>query len=332
VSISSEIYRLKLFSIEYNTLFKFGHLLINQIPQPQIMRLFSLLFAVWFGFSFAYAQEEDTVSLEEVEAYQNYLIDSIEQSFTYQYGAVDIQEGLATINVPDGYKFLDGPQSEYVLSDLWGNPPSECLGLLFPEDITPLSDEFTYVVEVTYSEEGYIEDDDAADIDYDELLEEMQKDAEDGNAARVEQGYEPIELVGWASEPFYDQSAKKLHWAKELKFGESEVNTLNYNIRVLGRKGYLNMNAIGDIGILPAFKEDIDVILSSVEFNEGYKYSNFDPDLDEVAAYGIGGLIAGKVLAKAGFFAMLLKFWKVIAVGVVAAFAALKNKIFGSSE
>lgn len=295
------------------------------------MKNLLLALAICCGLHPAYAQD-DTLSVEEIEAYQNYLVDSIEQSFNYQYGSVELHDGLATLTVPSGYKFLDAPQSEYVLTDLWGNPPSECLGLLFPEDISPLSDNFTYVVEVSYSEDGYIEDDDAADIDYEELLEEMQQDAESANEARVEQGYEPIQLVGWASAPFYDQSSKKLHWAKELKFGDAEVNTLNYNIRILGRKGYLNMNAIGDIGILPAFKEDIDVILGSVEFNEGYRYSNFDPDLDEVAAYGIGGLIAGKVLAKAGVFAALLKFWKVIAVAVVAAFAALKNKIFGSGE
>jgi uncharacterized membrane-anchored protein len=139
-------------------------------------------------------------------------------------------------------------------------------------------------------------------------------------------------LIGWASEPYYDQANKKLHWAKELKFGESEVNTLNYNIRILGRKGYLNMNAIGDMDALPDFQRDIDKILASVEFNEGQRYSDFNPDIDEVAAIGIGGLIAGKVLAKAGFFAMLLKFWKVIAVGAVAAFSMLRKKIFGSKD
>lgn len=280
--------------------------------------------------SIAFAQE-DTALIEEVVDVQS-IMDSINGSFNYRYGTVNLIDGVASITVPEGYKFLDSEQSSYVMTDLWGNPPSECLGMLFPEEISPVSDNFTYAVEITYSEDGYIEDDDAEDIDYDDLLEEMQSDAEEENSMRAEEGYPTIELVGWASPPYYDKASKKLHWAKELNFEGSEVNTLNYNIRILGRKGYLNMNAIGDIDVLPAFKNDINEILASVEFNEGYKYSNFNPDIDEVAAYGIGGLIAGKVLAKAGFFAALLKFWKVIALAIIGAFAAFKKKIFGGGE
>ncbi len=37
-----------------------------------------------------------------------------------------------------------------------------------------------------------------------------------------------------------------------------------------------------------------------------------------------------KSVAKAGFFALLLKFWKFIAIGAVALFTALKGKIFGN--
>ncbi len=274
---------------------------------------------------------QDQVITEEELAYEA-VLDSIEKSFKYEYGVIRLKDGVASINVPEGYKFLGAEQSAYVLSDLWGNPPSEVLGLLFPEDISPLSDNFTYAVEVTYSEDGYVEDEDAEDIDYDDLLEEMQKEAREGNSARVAQGYGEIELVGWASEPFYDQENKKLHWAKELKFEGTDVNTLNYNIRILGRKGYLNMNAIGDMDVLPLFNKDIDAILKSAEFNEGYTYADFDAGLDDVAAYGIGGLVAGKVLAKVGFFAVLLKFWKFIAVGVVGLFSVFKKKIFGSKE
>lgn len=256
-------------------------------------------------------------------------IDSIENALSYEHGSIDLMNGVATIHIPSGYKFLNSEQSEYVLSEIWGNPPSESLGMLFPEDVSPISDNFTFAVEVTYSNDGYIEDSDAEDIDYDELLESMQNDTELANKDREELGYENIELIGWASEPFYDKQNKKLHWAKELKFGSYEVNTLNYNIRVLGREGYLNLNAIGDMDVLPQIQTDIDYILNSVEFNEGYAYNDFDSSVDKVAAYGIGGLIAGKMLAKAGMFAGLLKFWKVIVIGAVGLFGAFKKRIFG---
>jgi len=256
-------------------------------------------------------------------------LDSIENSFTYQYGTIELAGGVASLTVPEGYKFLDSEQSEYVLTELWGNPPQPCLGLLFHENSSPM-DDMDYAVEITYEEEGFIEDDDAEDIDYDELLEELQADALASNEQRNELGYESVELVGWASPPYYDKVNKKLHWAKELAFSDTEGTTLNYNIRVLGRRGYVVMNAIGDMEVLPTFQNDIDDILGSVEFLDGNRYADFNPDIDEVAAYGIGGLVAGKLLAKAGFFAVLLKFWKIIAVAVVGLFTVLKGKIFGS--
>jgi uncharacterized membrane-anchored protein len=289
-----------------------------------------LLLCFCFIYLNTIAQEKnDDLIKKEQKLYQQ-KIDSINNSFTYEYGKVDIKDGIAEVDVPDNYKFLNSKQSNYVLTELWGNPPSDILGLLFPKNTSPLDENFTYAVEITYSEDGYIKDGDAKDLDYDELLEEMKDDTSSENGERTKQGYPTIELVGWASKPFYDEAEKKLHWAKEISFEGDEVNTLNYNIRVLGRKGYLNLNAIGTIDVLPTFKNDVNQILKSVHFSKGNKYSDFNPDIDEVAAYGIGGLIAGKFLAKLGFFALILKFWKILAVAVVGAFSIFKKKIFKS--
>ncbi|WP_228237414.1 DUF2167 domain-containing protein [Allomuricauda sp. M10] len=283
--------------------------------------------------SFAFSQTDTTeTNIELDEAAYQQILDSINNSYTFQKGSIPLGNDLATLHVPEGFKFLNAEQSQQVLTDLWGNPPSETMGMLFPEDISVVGDNFTYAIEITYSEEGYIEDDDADDIDYDDLMEDMQESAIEENKERTKLGYPTAEIVGWAAEPFYDQSSKKLHWAKEIKFEGMEMNTLNYNIRVLGRKGYLNLNAISDMDKLPLVQTNIDRVISSAEFNPGNRYSDFNPDLDEVAAYGIGGLIAGKVLAKVGFFAAILKFWKVIAIGIVAAFGTLRKRIFGSKN
>ncbi|TGL24208.1 DUF2167 domain-containing protein [Leptospira yanagawae] len=244
----------------------------------------------------------------------------------YQTGNVTIGDKLATIKVPKGFKFLDAKQSQFVLHEVWGNPLNESiLGMLFKSDQSPISENFTYALTYSFSEDGYVSDSDVNEINYDELLKSMKEDISEGNEARIKEGYPAMELVGWANKPFYDASSKKLHWAKEIKFEGDAVNTLNYNIRILGRKGILELNAISDVEKLKLVQNDIPAILASTEFNDGEKYSDYSPGIDKMAAYGIGGLIAGKVLAKAGFFALLLKFWKVIALGAIAALGFLKK-------
>jgi len=170
---------------------------------------------------------------------------------------------------------------------------------------------------------GYVKDDDADDIDYDDLLKEQQKEFEDENPQRVKDGYSTIKFIGWASTPFYDKDKKVLHWAKELKFGDDSLSTLNYNLRVLGRKGVFMLNAVASLSEMDEVKASIGKVISSVEFNDGDKYANFNPDVDNVAAWTIGGLVAGKILAKVGFFAIIVKFWKLIALGVAGAGAAI---------
>lgn len=259
--------------------------------------------------------------------------DSIEKSLKYEHGIIELDNGIGKIKIPKGFKYLNAQQAEKVLVDVWGNPKSETpsLGMIMLENqgVTGMNG---YVFNIEYDAIGYVKDDDADDIDYDELLTQMKEDSKAENEIRVKEGYEPITIVGWAAKPFYDKDRKILHWAKEIKFGKDEVNTLNYNIRILGRKGVLVLNAISTVKELPLVKKDISKVLNIVEFNDGYRYDQFDSNVDDVAAWTIGGLVAGKVLAKVGFFAAILKFWKVIAIAFLAFFGKIKNMIFGNKE
>jgi uncharacterized membrane-anchored protein len=246
------------------------------------------------------------------------LIDSLEASLHYQQGEIKLKNDLGTLIVPDGFRYLDGKQSRYVLEDLWGNPEDTVvMGMIVPENTGVLGDN-SWAFIITYDEMGYVKDDDAGEIDYDELLDEMKADSKGENEFREKEGYEPIEFVGWASKPFYDEDKKVLHWAKEIKFGDNEYNTLNYNVRILGRKGVMIFNAVAPMGELSEVQKSITPVLASFTYADGAKYKDFDPELDDVAAWTIGGLVAGKVLAKVGILALLLKYIKVIAIAVGA--------------
>lgn len=231
---------------------------------------------------------------------------AVEKALTYQTGEVKLEDGLAVVKLPDGYRYLDPRQSATVLTELWGNPPgSTCLGMLWAPGQTPMGDD-SWAVIIQFEEDGYVKDDDADKIDYDDLLKDMQASVDAGNEDRVKAGYAPMRLVGWAEKPFYDKAEHKLHWAKELRLEGSERSSLNYNIRILGRRGVLVLNAVAPMAALAAVKEGIPGILKSVEFQEGHRYSEFNPDVDKVATYGIAGLVAGGVLAKVGFFKVLI--------------------------
>jgi uncharacterized membrane-anchored protein len=256
-------------------------------------------------------------------------IDSIENSFSYEHGTIQLRNGIGKIVIPPGFKYLNAAQSEKVLVDYWGNPKEAdmTMGMILPEDQSVMA-ESGYVFNVEYNEIGFVKDDDADDINYDDLLKDLQKETEEANAERLKEGYDAITFVGWAAKPFYDKDRKILHWARELKFGSNrKVNTLNYNVRILGRKGVLVLNAIATMQELAAVQRDVPKVLNIVQFSDGFRYKDFDSSIDNVAAWTIGGLVAGKILAKIGFFALFLKFWKLIALAVVAFFSTLWKKI-----
>jgi uncharacterized membrane-anchored protein len=264
------------------------------------------------------------------------------ESLDRQTGQIKLADGIATLSVPDNFYYLSPADAEKVLVEVWGNPPGgSTLGMLFPEQYTPF-DTDAWGVTLAYEEDGYVSDDNADSIDYDELLQQMQQDVADASEQRVQQGYDKIALLGWAERPHYNSAAKKMYWAKELVFGddsgERDDHTLNYNIRVLGRQGVLVMNFIAGMPQLAEINAQLDPVLAMANFETGHRYEDFDPDLDKVAAYGLGALVAGKVLAKTGMLAVLLlglkKFWVLGLVALYGVFKALfrrrKNK--GTAE
>ena len=284
--------------------------------------LLALALLVWSPPLLAQSSDPDAMTAEQFEA-----------SLDYQQGDIPLGDGVATLHVPEGYRYLAPDDAARLLTDGWGNPPGgSTLGMLFPADVSPLSDEGWGVV-ITFDEDGYVDDEEAAEIDYASLLREMREGMAEENEERTRLGYETLTLIGWAAPPRYDSAANKLYWAKELKFGDAEDHTLNYNIRVLGRRGVLVLNAVASMDQLEPIEADMRDVLGLVEFNPGHRYADFVPGTDKVAAYGIGALIAGKVAAKAGFFkvilAGLLAMKKFVIVAVLGIGAALRGWLRG---
>jgi uncharacterized membrane-anchored protein len=257
--------------------------------------------------------------------------EEFEAKLGYKTGTINLPGGMATIRLPQSFRFLGEEGSRRLLTEAWGNPPAAAegvIGMLVPARVSPLTSEGWGIV-ITYEEDGYVDDSDAAKIDYDKLLKEMQDAAASRNDERRKQGLPPVTLVGWAEPPSYDSAAHKLYWAKELAFGGEPEHTLNYNIRILGRRGVLVLNAVSDMKQLPAIRKEARSVLSAVEFKEGHRYQDYLPGKDKAAAYGITGLIAGAAAAKAGFFKVIwlaiLGLKKFLVLAVVALGAALKH-------
>lgn len=227
----------------------------------------------------------------------------------FRHGDITLENGIAQLAVGDSYYFLGPQDGAYVLEQLWGNPPDDTvLGMVFPAEMTPLHD--TWGMVLTYDPMGHVSDEDAEGYDYDALLSDMQAETRNESAWRVENGYETIELVGWAEPPHYDSTGRKLYWAQHLRFGGDETDTLNYNIRALGREGVLVLNVVAGMDLIDEVRAAAPDLLAMTSFTDGNRYADFDPSLDKVAAVGIGGLIAGKAVAKTGLLVVLLAFLK----------------------
>jgi len=291
------------------------------------MRLSSILAICFAALLISLPAQAEDVPVNAYDSAEAFL-----DSMKFHQGRVKLPGGIAALDVPDAFHYIGTEDSKRFLEQGWGNPDgSGQIGMLLPVGVDPFG-EAAWAVVIRYQEDGYVSDKDAAKIDYDEMLESMQTATVETNREREAQGYPPVTLVGWATSPHYDSTAKKLYWAKELKFGQGdETHTLNYNVRILGRKGVLVMNAVSGIDQLSMVRSRMEQVISFADFNAGYRYSDFDPGVDKVAAYGLAALIGGKAATKVGLFAklggLLVAFKKFIFIGFFALLGVM-SKVF----
>lgn len=280
----------------------------------------SLLLAV-----FAVAALAGTARAENAASAPTAAEKAFERSISYRAGTLSVRD--ARIRLPRGYRYLDAPDAQRTLTELYGNPPHpEVEAMILPPDTGVLT--AGYFVVVTYDDDGHVDDDEAAGIDFDAMLVDMQAAEEDENADRAKQGYEPIHLVGWADTPHYDVSTHKLYWALDLKFGTSPDRTLNYEVRTLGREGMLSLNAVASIDDLAAVRAGMQTILGVSGFTEGRRYEDYQEG-DRTSKLTVAAVVAGGAYAaaKTGLIAILLAKAKFLAIGLIAVAGAVWRRI-----
>jgi uncharacterized membrane-anchored protein len=249
-------------------------------------------------------------------------------------GDVRIPGANAILHLGRDYYFLPANEARLVITQGWGNAPSQAndvLGMVFPAGRTFADD--TWGAVITYEASGYVSDSDAASTDYNDLLTQMQSGEADANAEFQRQGFPARHLVGWAQTPAYDARTHSVVWARNIQFAGAQENTLNYDIRMLGRRGVLSLNMVTVMSDLTDTRAAAQRFAAAAEFVPGERYADYQAGTDPVAEYGIAGLIAAGVGAtvahKVGLFALILAFGKKIIIFVAAGIALLWRKIRG---
>jgi uncharacterized membrane-anchored protein len=283
---------------------------------------------------FAHAADEGGLTKEQIAELQR--LGKLASSLKYESGEIPLPAAKAKITLKDGFHYLDRASSKTLLGDIWHNPPqaiSQVIGMIVPPDFHPLG-RTSWAVTIQSADDGYVKDAEFDSMDFNAALKEMQEQTKEASEERVKAGYGRMELAGWATPPHYDKAQHKLYWAKKFNVDGPE-QALNYDIRVLGRSGHLELSLISEVSQLKEIESHVPAILSMVDFTDGNRYADYRSG-DKVANYGIAALITGGILAKTGVFKALLLFlvkgWKLVLLGVVGVGAFIKRIVSGRAQ
>lgn len=238
-----------------------------------------------------------------------------------------------TLKLPANYLFIPQPHATQVLNAM-GNPGKDprLQGLVFPVERD------SWFMTIRFESSGYVKDDDAKDWNADDLLKSYREGTEEANKERTKMGVPALEILGWAEKPAYDAATHRLVWAmssKERGAPATDGQGVNYNTYALGREGYFSLNLVTDLADLPKHKTHASTMLTSLEFDSGKRYADFNASTDRVAEYGLAALVAGAAAKKLGFFAIIAAFLaKFAKVGLLAlaAFGGGLWKLFGGKK
>jgi uncharacterized membrane-anchored protein len=231
-------------------------------------------------------------------------------------GVAEIGDGLAQIELAEGYIFLDRTGTKQLM-ELTENPLSGA------EQATVSSasgDSYWFLV-FEWDPIGYVDDTEGHSLDADAILSSIRQGTAAANKERERRGWTPINIVGWREAPHYDPSTNNLTWAILAENeGQKSINRI---VKLLGRRGVMTATLVSGIEELDSASKQVDDLLAGYSFTSGNTYAEFVPGSDRMAEIGLTALIAGgagAVLVKTG---ILARFWKLIVVGAAGLVGAI---------
>jgi uncharacterized membrane-anchored protein len=230
--------------------------------------------------------------------------------------------GNSTLNVPDGYVFLNPPEMvkfEAITHNLGGDTEY----FLAPIDLR-------WGARFSFKADGYVKDDEK--IDADALLASIKANTAEANKARRERGWDEMEVQGWQAAPHYDTRTNRLEWAVSGKVLKANTEIVNLNTRILGRGGVMSVVLIASPDALAAATSEFNSTLSGFAYVPGQRYAEYKPG-DKLAKYGLAALVTGGAAAiavKTGLWKVIvgavIAGWKFIAAACVALFGGLARR------
>jgi uncharacterized membrane-anchored protein len=222
----------------------------------------------------------------------------------------------AQLDLPAGMNLLEQTQAQDLMRKM-GNDADGVVAVILP----PIGSASSWIVVIGASDVGYVDDDDADELDAAEMLEQFKQGTLEQNKKRAAMGIPDLLIDGWSERPHYEAATHHLVWG--LNAHDTESKVVNYFTRFLGRLGYLSVNLIDDPATIEASKAQALSVLTALHFELGSRYEDHMSS-DRDSGIGLKALVlggAGVVIAKkTGILIAVLLFLKkgivVIAVAV----------------
>jgi uncharacterized membrane-anchored protein len=240
------------------------------------------------------------------------------KNLPWRGGVQHLSASNSTVTLPSGLVMVEGADARQASQILNGAPDDN--GLEGIAIVRSTGDTVYY----HYNDSGYVSSDDWKNVNAGELLDNIKKNTDEGNAERKKAGVAPLEVVGWAQKPAWDQKTATVRWA--IRGRDSSGDLINAVALHLGRHGYETITWVPSGEEYASSGSFLDKMVADQQFDKGSRYADF-VNGDKIAAYGLAALVgtaAGATLVKTGAFVAILlalkKLWFVIIAAIYGAF------------
>jgi uncharacterized membrane-anchored protein len=209
------------------------------------------------------------------------LVPSVPQPAEWISGPASAKLGrIASIRIPQGFKFADAPGARAILERATSSVPKGLVGILSPES------EGWWVV-LKFTDLGYVKDDDKARMDPAAILKSVWNGIERQNVELTKQGLAPTSSVDWELKPLYDANDHTLEWA--IRSQSQPQSQVKHTVCLLGRHGTLEAVTVrpyrGFSDLTP-----LKQLVKGLVFNAEERYADYQSN-DKISASGLVALI-----------------------------------------